>query len=70
VGQLPKYYYKPLLETIKETYLENAKKEYNPGFDIESNIRLVIEADSQELADLSRHGFVDIRMWELDKTED
>jgi hypothetical protein len=62
---LPKYYYKPVLETIKETYLENAKKEYNPGFDIESNIRLVIEADTQEKADLSRYGFVDIRMWEL-----
>jgi hypothetical protein len=62
---LPKFYYRPVLETIKETYLENAKKEYNPGFDIESNIRLVIEADTQEKADLSRYGFVDIRMWEL-----
>jgi hypothetical protein len=61
---LPKFYYKPLLENIKETYLENAKTEYKPGFDIESNVRLVIEADTQELADLSRHGFVDIRMWE------
>jgi hypothetical protein len=65
VAQLPKFYYKPILEIIKETYLENAKKEYVPGFDIESNIRLVIEADTQELADLSRYGFVDIRMWEL-----
>lgn len=63
---MPKYIYKPILEKIKETYLENAKKEYEPGFDIESNIRLVIEADTQELADLSRYGFVDIRMWELD----
>jgi hypothetical protein len=62
---LPKFYYKPILEVIKETYLENAKKEYVPGFDIESNIRIVIEADTQELADLSRYGFVDIRMWEL-----
>ena len=62
---MPKFYYRPVLETIKETYLENAKKEYNPGFDIESNIRLVIEADTQEKADLSRYGFVDIRMWEL-----
>jgi len=62
---LPKFYYKPILEKIQESYLENAKKEYSPGFDIESNIRLVIEADTQELADLSRHGFVDIRMWEL-----
>jgi len=65
VAYLPKYYYKPILETIKETYLENAKQEYNPGFDVESNIRLIIEADTQELADLSRYGFVDIRMWEL-----
>jgi hypothetical protein len=62
---LPKFYYKPVLETIKETYLENANKEYNPGFDIESNIRLVIEADTQEKADLSRYGFVDIRMWQI-----
>ena len=65
MAQLPKFYYKPILEVIKETYLENAKKEYVPGFDIESNIRIVIEADTQELADLSRYGFVDIRMWEL-----
>lgn len=64
---MPKFYYKPILEKIKETYLENAQKEYDPGFDIESNVRLVIEADTEELADLSRHGFVDIRMWELDE---
>jgi hypothetical protein len=62
---LPKFQYRPILEKIQESYLENAKQEYKPGFDIESNIRLVIEADSQELADLSRYGFVDIRMWEL-----
>jgi hypothetical protein len=65
VEQLPKYSYRPILEKVKETYLENAEKEYNPGFDIESNVRLVIEADTEELADLSRYGFVDIRMWEL-----
>ena len=62
--QLPKYYYKPILENIKKTYVINAKKEYDPGFDIESNVRLVIEADTQELADSSRRGFVDIPMWE------
>jgi hypothetical protein len=62
---LPKYYYKPILEKIKEAYLVNAQKEYEPGFDIESNVRIVIEADTEELADLSRYGFVDIRMWEL-----
>lgn len=63
---MPKYSYRPILEVIKETYLANAQKEYEPGFDIESNVRLVIEADTEELADLSRYGFVDIRMWELD----
>lgn len=62
---MPKYQYRPILAKIEESYLENAKQEYKPGFDIESNIRLVIEADTQELADLSRYGFVDIRMWEL-----
>ena len=63
---MPKYSYRPILEKIQEAYLENAQKEYEPGFDIESNVRLVIEADTEELADLSRYGFVDIRMWELD----
>jgi hypothetical protein len=62
---LPKFYYKPILEKIQEAYLTNAKKEYQAGFDIESNVRLVIEADTQDLADLSRYGFVDISMWEL-----
>lgn len=62
---MAKYEYRPILEKIQEIYLENAKTEYKPGFDIESNIRLVIEADSQDLADKSRMGFIDIRMWEL-----
>jgi len=62
---LPKYYYKPILEKIQEAYLAHAQKEYEPGFDIESNVRIIIEADTEELADLSRYGFVDIRMWEL-----
>jgi hypothetical protein len=65
VEQLPKYIYKPILEKIQEAYLANAQKDYEPGFDIESNVRIVIEADTEELADLSRYGFVDIRMWEL-----
>jgi hypothetical protein len=63
---LPKYIYKPILEKVQEAYLANAQKNYVAGFDIESNVRLVIEADTQELADLSRYGFVDIRMWELE----
>lgn len=60
-----KYHYKPILEKIQEAYLENAKKEYDPGFNIESNVRLVIEAESDTDALNSMMGFVDIRMWEL-----
>lgn len=63
---MPKYYYKPILEKVQETYLENAQKKYEPVIDIETNVRLVIEADTEELADVARYGFVDIRMWELD----
>jgi hypothetical protein len=62
---LLKYHYKPILEKIQEAYLENAKKEYDPGFNIESNVRLVIEAESDSDALNSMMGFVDIRMWEL-----
>lgn len=63
---MPKFIYKPIIEKIREVYLDNAGQEYNPGLDIESNVRLVIEADTQALADDSRIGFIDIRMWELD----
>ena len=65
MASLPKYYYKPILEKIQEAYLANAQKDYEPGFDIESNVRIVIEAETEKLADLSRYGFVDIGMWEL-----
>lgn len=67
---MPKYYYKPILEKVKESYLENAKTEYAPNVDIESNIRLVVEADSEDVSDQARYGIIDIRMWELDRVED
>lgn len=63
---MPKYYYKPILEKVQDAYTENAKQDYKPGTDIESNVRLVVEADSQELSDNTIIGFVDIRMWELE----
>ena len=50
---MPKFYYKPILEKIKEAYLVNAREEYIPGFDLESNVRLVIEADTEKLAEKS-----------------
>jgi hypothetical protein len=67
---LPKYYYKPVLSVIEEMYLKNAGTDFKPSINIEESVRIVVEADSQEAADNSRIGYVDIRMWELDKVED
>jgi hypothetical protein len=66
---LPKYYYKPILSKVKEAYLANAKTEFVSKVDIESDVVLVIEADSEELADAARIGFIDIRMWDLYQIE-
>ncbi len=66
---MPKYRYRPILEKVKETYLENAKTEYRPGIDIESAVSLVVEADSEEIAQQVCYGFIDVRMWELQKED-
>lgn len=66
---MPKYIYKPILEKVKESYLLNAKVEYDPGFDIESNVRIVIDAETPEAAEKARVGFIDTVMWQLDQTE-
>jgi hypothetical protein len=65
---LPKYYYKPILEKIQEAYLANANKEYNPGVDVESNVILIVNAESEDQAQQVCYGFVDVRMWQLDQT--
>ena len=62
---LPKYHYRPILEKVQESYLENAKTEYKPGVDIESAVSLIVEADSEEKAKQICYGFIDVRMWEL-----
>ncbi len=67
---MPKYYYKPIVSLINEVYKENAGAEFKPTIDIENNVRVVVEADNQDDADKSRIGYLDIRMWELDKVED
>lgn len=67
---MPRYYYKPILSKVQEVYLENAKVEFGSKLDIESNVVLVIEANSEEEADSARIGFIDIRMWELYQTEE
>lgn len=67
---MSKYYYKPILSIVEETYLENAKKEYTSEINIEENVRIAVEAPTQEAAFAAMYGFLDIRMWELDKVED
>jgi hypothetical protein len=67
---LPKHYYKPILSVIEETYKENAQKDYSPGLNVEESVRIIVEAEEEKTAYESLYGFVDIRMWELEKTED
>ena len=63
---MPKYYYKPILAKIQEAYLANAQKEYDAGFDIESNVRIVIEADTEEQVLEAWQTLVDTGMaWQL-----
>lgn len=67
---MPKYYYKPILSVVEETYLENAQKEYTAAINIEENVRMVVESDTEDDGYQALYGFVDIRMWEIDKVED
>ena len=66
---MPKYYYKPILSKIQEAYIQNAKVEFATKVDVESDVVLVIDANSEEDADSARIGFIDIRMWELYQTK-
>jgi hypothetical protein len=68
VEHLPKYYYKPILEKVASFYLENSQTEYAPEIEIESTVSLVIEAETEEIAQKAAYGFIDVRMWELDQT--
>lgn len=67
---LPKYYYKPIFAKVQEAYLANAKKDYEPGIYIESNVDIVVNADSEEHANMICYGFIDIGMWRLYQIKD
>jgi hypothetical protein len=55
---------------VEEAYLENAQKEYTAAINIEENVRMIVEADEEDEGYQALYGFVDVRMWELDKVED
>lgn len=67
---MPKYHYKPILSVVKESYKSHTQTDYDPGMDIENNVRIIVEAESENIANEARYGFIDINMWELEKTED
>lgn len=67
---MPKFIYRPILEKVQEAYSANAKKDFVTNVDIESKVELIIEASSEDEADSARIGFIDKRMWILDRIED
>lgn len=69
VEHLPKYHYKPIFAKVQEAYLANAKKDYEPGIDIESDVVMIVNADSEEHSQQICYGFVDVGMWRLDKID-
>jgi hypothetical protein len=69
VERLPKYHYKPIFAKVQEAYLANAKKDYEPGIDIESDVVMIVNADSEEHSQQICYGFVDVGMWKLHKID-
>jgi hypothetical protein len=67
---LPKYYYKPILSVVEESYLENAQKPYTAAINIQENVRMVVESETENEGFEAMYGFIDVRMWELDRVED
>lgn len=67
---MPKFVYRPILEKVQEAYLSNAKRDFETNVDIESKVELVIEASWESEADSARIGFIDKRMWILDRIDD
>lgn len=67
---MPKFVYRPILAKVQEAYLANAKQDFVTNVDIESDVELIIEASWESEADSARIGFIDKRMWVLDRIED
>jgi hypothetical protein len=65
---MTKFHYRPILDKVKEIYLENAGSEFSVDQD-DFKATLIVEADSSEMADKIRTGITDITMWELDHEE-
>ena len=53
---------------MEDVYKENTKKNIYSELGVEidfNNVTLIVEADNEEIANNTRKGITDIRMWEL-----
>lgn len=69
---MPRYIYKPILQVVEDTYMENAKQDiYEALGPVDfSMCRISVYADSEEEATAIRKGVTDIRMWTLEEVKD
>jgi hypothetical protein len=66
-----KYIYTINLDKMEEVYLEHTKRDFflNDEERQKFNVKIVVEANSEEESQQMRIGMSDIRMWELTNTE-
>lgn len=65
---MAEFRYKVITSVVEDAYKENTNKDiYSQlGVDIDfDKVVLIIKADSEEIANNTRKGITDIRMWEL-----
>jgi hypothetical protein len=63
---LPKYYYKPLEETVAGTRLETS---FATG-SYDNSVIIVVDAPTQELAHELGKSILNLQVWELDHVEE
>jgi hypothetical protein len=66
---MAKYYYKPIKDVVLESYKSNSGSELSAPSNFDEKVVLIVEADSEEIAEKIRIGITDIRMWENFKSE-
>lgn len=69
---MPKYIYKPINNVVEESYIEHTGKSiYEVLGDVDlSSITLVVTANTEEESFTVRQGVTDVRMWQLESTEE
>ena len=67
-----KYIYEIDLDKMEEIYFEHTNRKFfsNEEDRQKFNVKIIVEADSEEESQNMRIGISDIRMWNLSRTED